>query len=103
MQPPRSLTLVAGAILALAALILPTVPVIPAHAAQTLVVNTTADAGACPGSSCSLRGAINRANADGSGDTITFNIPNSDSGCFGTPKVCHIDVTTTQFPPLTAN
>src|SRR5439155_515343 len=42
-------------------------------------------------------------NADGSGDTITFNIPNSDSGCFGTPKVCHIDVTTTQFPPLTAN
>lgn len=56
-----------------------------------LVVNDSADTddGSCDapvaGTSfnCTLREAINQANAHGGADTITFNIPASDGGCSG--------------------
>jgi hypothetical protein len=55
--------------------------VLSAHAASTLVVTTTADSSTCTAKSFTLRCAINQANTDGSGDTITFNIPSTDPGC----------------------
>src|SRR5579884_2750966 len=49
---------------------------------QTLTVTTTGDvASPCTSAAYSLRCAITQANSDGSGDTIQFNIPSSDSGC----------------------
>ncbi len=44
---------------------------------QTLVVNTTADTddGSCDASDCTLREAINAANAIGTDDTINFSLP----------------------------
>jgi parallel beta-helix repeat protein len=63
----------------------------PARASATLVVNTTADLPApCQASAFSLRCAIAHANADGSGDTISFGIPINAPGCTGTPVVCTI-------------
>ena len=60
-----------------------------ARASATLVVTTTADLTVpCKASAFSLRCAITRANADGSGDAIDFRIPASDPGCAGTPAVC---------------
>jgi CSLREA domain-containing protein len=58
---------------------------------NTYIVNTSADStdGACTASLCSLRDAVNQANADTGGDdspvsdTINFNIPASDPGCSG--------------------
>ena len=48
-----------------------------------LIVNTTDDSsdGACNAAHCSLREAINAANARAGPDTIAFNIPGSDPGC----------------------
>ncbi|MFN8473810.1 MAG: CSLREA domain-containing protein [Anaerolineae bacterium] len=48
-----------------------------------LVVNTTGDAdhGACSAAQCSLRDAINAANAHPGPDSIGFNIPPGDAGC----------------------
>ena len=48
-----------------------------------LVVNTTSDAddGSCDATHCSLREAIDAANANAGPDTIGFNIPGSDDGC----------------------
>jgi CSLREA domain-containing protein len=56
-----------------------------------LVVNTTNDVddGACNAAHCSLREALNAANAHTGPDTITFNIPTSDPGCDAT-GVCTI-------------
>src|SRR5262249_15602667 len=63
----------------------------PARASATLVVNTTADLTApCQVGAFSLRCAITKANADGSGDTIEFHIPATAAGCTGTPAVCTI-------------
>ncbi len=63
----------------------------PVLAASTLTVTTTADSlPPCAPSSLSLRCAIAQANADGSGDTIAFNIPSTSPGCSGTPVVCAI-------------
>src|SRR5579884_3690191 len=67
--------------------------VIPrAHAATVLTVNTNADI-PCGGSTFSLRCAIEQANADVSGDTITFNIPSS---------TCCLIQLRTHLPTLTA-
>jgi len=48
-----------------------------------LVVNTTDDTddGACDATHCSVFEAVNAANFNSGPDTITFNIPSSDSGC----------------------
>ena len=53
--------------------------------AAGLVVNTTGDTddGACDATHCSLREAVNAANANAGPDTIAFNIPGSDPGCDG--------------------
>lgn len=74
-----------------------------AHAASTLMVTTTTDPNTCTKSTFSLRCAINQANTDQSGDTITFTIPHSDSGCLG--SVCTIQPPSSFFPllNLTAN
>lgn len=70
---------------------------------RRLVVNTTADApNPCPSSALSLRCAISQVNTDGSGDSIEFNIPSSDSGCAGSPVVCTI-VPTSPLPHLVAS
>jgi parallel beta-helix repeat protein len=62
-----------------------------AQASATLVVSTTADLAApCQASAFSLRCAIAQANADGSGDTIDFQIPANAPGCAGTPAACTI-------------
>ena len=74
-----------------------------ARAASTLTVTTTADtAPPCKASAFSLRCAVTKANADGSGDTITFNIPSKAAGCSGTPAVCTIKVTS-PLPAVTAS
>ena len=71
----------------------------------TLVVDTTSDANltACdtaqPGD-CSLRGAINRANAAADANTIAFAIPMSDAGCNAGTGVCRI-VRGSHLPSLT--
>jgi hypothetical protein len=49
--------------------------------AGRLVVTTAADTSSCTPTTYSLRCAIADANSDGSGDTISFNIPASDPGC----------------------
>ncbi len=74
-----------------------------AHAASTLVVTTTADTSTCTATTFSLRCAMNQANADGSGDTITFNIPSTDHGCVR--SVCTISPVNlvNALPQLTAN
>lgn len=79
------------------------------HAASTLVVTTTADTSSCTVQSFSLQCAINQANADGSGDTITFHIPATDPGCTaravnGSP-ICTITADSGFLgePALTAN
>src|SRR6266851_1840910 len=74
-----------------------------AHAATTLTVTTTADnAPPCSASAFSLRCAISRANKDGSGDTIVFNIPAASNNCFGTPPVCTTGLSKS-LPVLTAS
>ena len=50
-----------------------------AKAASPLTVTTTADTSSCRNGSLSLHCALNQANADGSGDTITFHIPSTDN------------------------
>lgn len=66
-------------------------PAARAQAATTLTVTTTADLTApCQPTAFSLRCALVQANADGSGDTISFHIPSSDPGCSGTSAVCTI-------------
>lgn len=63
---------------------LPTATPVP----QVLIVTTTADVAPCPRGSgnpgFSLRCAMGLANSVGSGRTISFNIPPSDSGCHAT-------------------
>jgi CSLREA domain-containing protein len=56
----------------------------------TFTVNTTADHddGTCNAADCTLREAINAANANSGADTINFAIPASDPGCSG--GVCTI-------------
>ncbi|QBD80271.1 hypothetical protein EPA93_31550 [Ktedonosporobacter rubrisoli] len=73
------------------------------HAASPLTVTTTADPNPCTAQNFSLRCALNKANTDGSGDTINFNIPSSDPGCTG--SVCTISITDAlnPLPTLTAN
>lgn len=74
-----------------------------------LVVTTTGDAAPpCKPGAYSLRCAITKANSDGSGDTINFNIPSTDPGCKPATiqgkavKMCTISPTT-QLPTLTAS
>jgi hypothetical protein len=63
--------------------------------AAVFVVDTTSDSAgltACtadPGD-CSLRGAIARANASGTADTIEFDIPMSEPGCDAVTGICRI-------------
>lgn len=73
-----------------------------AHAASTLIVTTTADLSTCT-TKLSLRCAITQANKDGSGDTITFNIPRTGPGCVR--SVCTISITDAfnPLPTLTAS
>jgi CSLREA domain-containing protein len=71
----------------------------PAHA-KTFTVDLTADfPDANPGDDaclvsifggCTLRAAIQQANATDGADTINFNIPGSDATCDATTKVCTI-------------
>jgi len=71
-------------------------------AAATLTVNTTDDSddGTCNGTHCSLREAINAANANTGADLITFNIPvGTDPGCDLTSGVCTIQPLT-ELPGL---
>jgi hypothetical protein len=76
---------------------------LPARAATTLVVNTTADLAApCQSAAFSLRCALIQANTDGAGDTITFHIPAGTPGCAGTPAVCTIRPRSA-LPALTAS
>lgn len=76
---------------------------VPVFAASTLTVNTTKDLGpSCQAAAFSLRCAIARANADGSNDTIAFQIPSGDAGCAGTPMVCTLRPTSA-LPSLTAS
>lgn len=72
-------------------------------------VNTTEDlASPCTAAAYSFRCAIIQANADGQGDTITFNIPSSDPGCKLTTihgnqvSVCTI-TPTSGLPQMTAS
>jgi CSLREA domain-containing protein len=69
----------------------------------TLVVNTTDDNdnGACLAAHCSLREAINAANANADASTINFNIPATDSNCDATSNVCTI-TPQTDLPTITA-
>ena len=77
-------------------------PVQAVAAGVTLTVNTTKDLGpTCQAAAFSLRCAIVQANADGSGDTIAFQIPSSDAGCAGTAVVSTLRPTST-LPPLTS-
>src|SRR5215210_6647267 len=74
----------------------------PAHAATTFTVNKTGDApdrnignGKCDssrksGSQCTLRAAIEEANATVAADAIKFKIPTSAPNCDATTKVCTI-------------
>ncbi len=62
--------------------------------AATFTVDTTSDANllvcsAAPGD-CSLRGAINAANATTAADTVAFDIPSTDPGCVAATGVCRI-------------
>jgi len=63
-----------------------------AAAGSSFVVTVTSDHddGVCGPGDCSLREAINAANAHSGADTITFNIPPSDAGCDGVTHVCMI-------------
>src|SRR5579859_3345998 len=59
----------------------------PAHAAANWVVTSLTDvAGACPGSLCTLRTAINDANRD-SGDSITFAVSGTIALNLGLPTI----------------
>ena len=72
---------------------------LPVRAASVLTVNTNSDvAPPCKASALSLRCAIAKANADGSGDTIVFNIPASN--CFN--SLCMIGLSQS-LPALTAS
>jgi parallel beta-helix repeat protein len=81
----------------------------PVAAATTLTVTTAADtAPPCAVGALSLRCALTQANADGSGDTIAFNISASDAGCKpmdvhgASVAVCTISPTS-RLPRLTAS
>ncbi len=59
------------------------------------VVNTTSDTdGTCSAAHCSLREAINAANIHAGPDTVTFNIPKTDSGYNAASGVWKIQITT---------
>lgn len=62
--------------------------------AATLVVDTTSDVAlsACTAAAndCSLRGALNAANASATPDTIAFAIPTTDPGCSASSGICRI-------------
>ena len=64
------------------------------HAAEaaTFTVNNTNDVDdtKCNSAHCSLREAINAANASPGADTIDFQLPSSDPNCSATTKVCTI-------------
>lgn len=66
--------------------------------ADTFTVDTTSDASisgcSAAAADCSLRGAVSRANAGGSTDTIAFAIPVSDQGCVAATGVCRISYLT---------
>src|SRR6266550_4427812 len=61
----------------LIALIVLALAAAPVHAAlkSVVTVNSTVDTDICQGGTCTLRGAINKANATVGEDTIEFNIP----------------------------
>ena len=66
-----------------------------AHAETTFTVTNTDDSG-----EGSLRQAITNANANPGADTITFNIPASDTGCDSASGVCTISPAT-NLPTIT--
>lgn len=70
---------------------------------MTFTVNTTSDAddGTCDATHCSLREAINAANANGDASTITFDIPTSDPGYNGSVEAFFI-VPTSALPVISA-
>src|SRR5262245_16477303 len=76
-RPRRRLASLASIVVLLAALA--AAPERAALAASTLTVTTTADLAPPCGAALSLRCALARANRDGSGDTIAFNVPATDA------------------------
>src|SRR5881394_642510 len=82
--------------------------------AGTIEVNTTGDgdnlnpSAGCdtdvgtPGDQCSLRAAIQRANASAGDDVININIPLTQPNCSTVSNSCNINLTT-PLPPLTTN
>src|SRR6266542_1405232 len=87
---------IAAALFALAS-----APIVPTSAVTTFVVNSTINdndantaAGICQttvAGQCTLRAAIQQANALAGADTINFNIPAGSPGCVGaTNPVCNI-------------
>lgn len=76
----------------------------PAHAAN-FEVDSTADTDTrdctAAASDCTLRGAINAANAAVGADTIEFNIPETDTGRNATTGVFTIKPTTSALPLIT--
>ena len=80
-----------AAILVLALLLAP-LPVGQAAGVATLIVNSADDSDdtKCNSGHCTLREAINAANANPGADTIHFAIPSSDPNCSKTTTVCTI-------------
>ncbi len=68
--------------------------------AATFTVNTTSDLASqnCTGGACSLRGALNAANATTAEDTIAFNIPQADPGYQAATQHWRINVGSTDLP-----
>jgi PAS domain S-box-containing protein/CSLREA domain-containing protein len=77
----------------------------PAQPAASIEVNSTVDGdnlnpgagcdtdAAAPGEQCSLRAAIQRANALAGDDEITFNIPATEANCDAAKGICTINLT----------
>jgi CSLREA domain-containing protein len=85
-------------------LVLALVPIGHMAEALTYTVNSTNDVDdtKCNSSHCSLREAINAANANPGTDTIDFTIPASDPNCDALTKVCTI-TPASALPTLTDN
>ncbi len=70
--------------------------------AATFTVNTTSDLASqnCTGGACSLRGALNAANATTALDTIAFNIPQADVGYQAATQHWRISLGSNDLPSI---
>lgn len=70
--------------------------------AATFTVNSTSDLASqnCTGGACSLRGAINAANATAALDTIAFNIPQADAGYQASTQHWRISLGSNDLPAI---